>query len=80
MVKRITDDEKRRILESFRSGTRRSEISKKFEVSITTVNRIINNFQDKPIQRDKIEDILESSSKDENPLAKPKISVIRLTK
>ena len=75
MVKRITDDEKRRILESFRSGTRKSEISKKFEVSITTVNRIINNFQDKPIQRDKIEDILERSSKDENPLAKPKISV-----
>lgn len=75
MVKRITDDEKRRILESFRSGTRKSEISKKFEVSISTVNRIINNFQDKPIQRDKIEDILERSSNDEKPLSQPKISV-----
>ncbi len=74
MVKRITDDEKRRILESFRSGIRKSEISKKFEVSISTVNRIINNFQDKPVQRDKIEDILERSGMDEKPLVQPKIS------
>ena len=74
MVKRITDDEKKRILESFRSGIRKSEISKKFEVSISTVNRIINNFQDKPVQRDKIEDILERSGMDEKPLVQPKIS------
>jgi len=74
LVKRITDDEKRRILESFRSGIRKSEISKKFEVSISTVNRIINNFQDKPVQRDKIEDILERSGMDEKPLVQPKIS------
>ena len=53
------------IIDSFRSGTSKSEISKKFEVSISTVNRIINNSQDRPVQKRKIEDILESSIKDD---------------
>ncbi len=53
------------IIDSFRSGTSKSEISKKFEVSISTVNRIINNSQNRPVQKRKIEDILESSIKDD---------------
>ncbi|MHB1470839.1 MAG: hypothetical protein ACYCSA_04110 [Thermoplasmataceae archaeon] len=61
MVKRISDDEKRKILESFRSGIKKSEISRTFEVSISTVTRIINDSQKRPSQGDKIEDILERS-------------------
>ena len=61
MVKRISDDEKRKILESFRSGIKKSEISRTFEVSISTVTRIINDSQKRPSQGDKMEDILERS-------------------
>lgn len=61
MVKRISDDEKRKILESFRSGIKKSEISRTFEVSISTVTRIINDSQKRPSQGDKIEDIIERS-------------------
>jgi hypothetical protein len=61
LVKRISDDEKRKILESFRSGIKKSEISRTFEVSISTVTRIINDSQKRPSQGDKIEDIIERS-------------------
>lgn len=74
MVKRITDDEKRMIMDSFRSGTKKSEISKKFEISISTVNRIINSFQAKPVQRNKLEDILESSLKGDKTIDPENIS------
>jgi transposase-like protein/uncharacterized coiled-coil protein SlyX len=74
LVKRITDDEKRMIMDSFRSGTRKSEISKKFEVSISTVNRIIKGFQDKPVQRNKLEDILESSIEEDKTIPPGNIS------
>jgi Mlc titration factor MtfA (ptsG expression regulator) len=74
LVKRITDDEKRMIMDSFISGTKKSEISKKFEISISTVNRIINSFQAKPVQRNKIEDILESSLKGDKTIDPENIS------
>jgi len=74
LVKRITDDEKRMIMDSFRSGTKKSEISKKFEISISTVNRIINSFQAKPVQRNKLEDILESSLKGDKTIDPENIS------
>ncbi|WP_393972049.1 hypothetical protein OXIME_000652 [Oxyplasma meridianum] len=74
MVKRITDDEKRMIMDSFKSGIRKSEISKKFDVSISTVNRIINSFQNKTIQKEKTENVTESSIKVENHISSDRIS------
>lgn len=61
-------------MDSFKSGIRKSEISKKFDVSISTVNRIINSFQNKTIQKEKTENVTESSIKVENHISSDRIS------
>ena len=75
MVKRITDDEKRRILDSFRSGTKKSEISRKFEISLSTVTRIINNFQNPPAKINKLENIFENPESMRTPEPEKKDSI-----
>ena len=75
MVKRITDDEKRRILDSFRSGTKKSEISRKFEISLSTVTRIINNFQNPPSKINKLENIFENPESLRTPEPEKKGSI-----
>jgi len=75
LVKRITDDEKRRILDSFRSGTKKSEISRKFEISLSTVTRIINNFQNPPAKVNKLENIFENPGSTQMPEPEKKDSI-----